>query len=95
MIHIYKKGGNRTDTNGNKYEIEAINEGDYEARSKQGWHKTLEQALCSVGADANEDGEISLDEAKAYAKANDIDIDGIHHKTVIRMVKDHIKVKAD
>ena len=98
MIHIYKKGGVRGTTEENAHTIEAINDGDFEAKHKQGWRLTLDEALAvekEQSADANGDGTITLDEAKAYAADHNIDIEGIHHKTVIKMVKDHMNLKAE
>jgi len=94
MIHIFKKGGNRTTDKGQEYSIEAINEELADEKKAEGWSLTLEEALATESADTNGDGAITLEEAKAYAAANDIDIEGIHHKTVIKMVKDHMSIKA-
>lgn len=95
MIHVFKKGGERGKAPDN-YSIQCASEdrlGEYLA---DGWFLTLPDALgASVPAqpaDADGDGKLSHEEAKAYLAEAGVEYeDGLHWKKVVALAEQHMK----
>lgn len=95
MIHVFKKGGERGKAPDN-YSIQCASEdrlGEYLAN---GWHLTMLDALGASApahsADADGDGKLSHEEAKAYLAGAGVECeDGLHWKKVVALAEQHMK----
>lgn len=95
MIHVFKKGGERGKAPYN-YSIQCVSEdrlGEYLAN---GWHLTLPDALGASApaqpADADGDGKLSHEEAKAYLAEAGVEYEeGLHWKKVVALAEQHMK----
>lgn len=65
--------------------FKTFNSDEIEQALKDGW---FESPLDF--ADKNGDGEIDIEEARAYAEENDLDVEGLHWKKVIKAVQEHM-----
>lgn len=96
MIHVFKRGGVRG-AEPDTYSIECINEEQLSIYQQDGWHQSLDDALAvevkpaSASADANGDGKLSADEAKAYLDSIGVDYSGLHWKKVVALAEQHMK----
>lgn len=107
MIHVFKKGGERG-TPPNDYSIDCINEDESSKFLTDGWHLSLDEALLDdvepeqveqveqveqeTVADANGDGKLSIDEARAYLDSVGVGYEeGLHWKKVVAMAEQHMK----
>lgn len=95
MIHVFKKGGGRGKAPDN-YSIKCVSEdrlGEYLA---DGWFLTLPDALGAStpaqSADADGDGKLSHEEAKAYLGSVGVEYgEGLHWKKVVALAEQHMK----
>lgn len=95
MIHVFKKGGERG-VPPNNYSIECINEDAADEYIADGWYLSLDEALAvtaqSNTADADGDGKLSHEEAKAYLAEAGVEYeDGLHWKKVVALAEQHMK----
>lgn len=95
MIHVFKKGGERGNAPDN-YSIQCVSEdrlGEYLA---DGWFLTLPDAIGAYtpaqSADADGDGKLSHEEAKAYLAETGVEYkEGLHWKKVVALAEQHMK----
>lgn len=95
MIHVFKKGGGRGKAPDN-YHIQCVNEDRASEYLADGWFLTLPDALGAStpaqSADADGDGKLSHEEAKAYLAEAGVEYeDGLHWKKVVALAEQHMK----
>ena len=94
MIHVFKKGGERGNAPDN-YSIQCINEDESSKFLADGWFLTLPDAIGASApaqsADADGDGKLSHEEAKAYLAEAGVEYEeGLHWKKVVALAEQHM-----
>jgi len=95
MIHVFKKGGERGKDPDN-YSIQCVSEDHLGEYLADGWFLTLPDALGvstpAQSTDADGDGKLSHEEAKAYLAAAGVEYEeGMHWKKVVSLAEQHMK----
>jgi hypothetical protein len=95
MVFVYKCGGD-WELSGVPYTVDFVGISESKKMLKNGWHLSLDEALAvtekSHMADADGDGKLSHEEAKAYLAEAGVEYeDGLHWKKVVAMAEQHMK----
>lgn len=100
MRILYRKG-DREEVWGIKFDYAEFDDSQVEAALADGWVENpldlketeqVEQVEQVIFADTNGNGNLSLDEAKAYLAANGVGYEeGLHWKKVVALAEQHMK----
>ena len=92
MRTLYRKG-DREEVWGVKFDYAEFEDSQVDAALADGWVKTplelKQQDERGQPADANGDGKLSAEEAKAYLDSIGVDYSGLHWKKVVAMAEQH------
>lgn len=87
-VMLYRAG---TQENVWGYDVDllVVEDGDLDDAVADGWVRSPELTVATYNdADINGDGELSLDEAKAYLDSTGEDYSGLHWKKVVALAKE-------
>lgn len=95
MVFVYRSGGDWA-LDGAPYTIEFVGINESKKMLKDGWFLTLTDALGASApahsADADGDGKLSHEEAKAYLAEAGVECEeGLHWKKVVALAEQHMK----
>lgn len=94
MRTLYRKG-DREEVWGIKFDYAEFDDSQVDAALADGWVKTplelKQQGDHQQQADANGDGKLSAEEAKAYLDSIGADYSGLHWKKVVALAEQRMK----
>lgn len=94
MRTLYRKG-DREEVWGVKFDYAEFDDSQVDSALADGWVSNplelKQQDERGKSADANGDGKLSAEEAKAYLDSIDVDYSGLHWKKVVALAEQHMK----
>ena len=94
MRTLYRKG-DREEVWGIKFDYAEFDDSQVDAALADGWVKNplelKQQGDNQQQVDANGDGKLSAEEAKAYLDSIGVDYSGLHWKKVVALAEQHMK----
>lgn len=88
MRILYRKG-NREQAWGISFDYAEFDDAKVDAALAAGWVRNPLELEQKKTADANGDGQLSADEAKAYLDSIGVGYDGMHWKAIVKLAKEH------
>lgn len=92
MRILYRKGY-REQAWGISFDYAEFDDARVDAALADGWVRNPLDLEQKQVADANGDGQLSADEAKAYLDSIGVSYDGMHWKAIVKLAKEHQKAE--